>query len=173
MRPGLPLRTCHDWVMHTTCAHATVVAVAAHALAVIAATCVGGRHRRLNPMPTLPHNSAAASARSRHRLGVIAMQRRRNLRLHHVHRGEPLMKLPNRGVWRSMCAAGRDNGFSFAPRKCDFFQVHYTMALTLSLACWDYDRVRALQDGRVRPEGVHINFLNHRVEETWVWRPDN
>lgn len=40
------------------------------------------------------------------------------------------------------------------------------MALTLSLACWDYDRVKALQDGRVRPEGIQLNFLNYRVEET-------
>lgn len=40
------------------------------------------------------------------------------------------------------------------------------MALPLSVACWDYDRVKALEDGRVRPEGIQLNFLNHRVEET-------
>jgi 4,5-dihydroxyphthalate decarboxylase len=37
--------------------------------------------------------------------------------------------------------------------------------LHLSLACWDYDRVRALQDGRVRPEGIDLNFLALPVEE--------
>lgn len=39
--------------------------------------------------------------------------------------------------------------------------------LHLSLACWDYDRVKALQDGRVRPEGIDVNFLPLRVEETF------
>ncbi|KQV06439.1 hypothetical protein [Leifsonia sp. Root112D2] len=39
--------------------------------------------------------------------------------------------------------------------------------LQLSFACWDYDRVRALQDGRVRPEGIDLNFLPLRVEETF------
>lgn len=32
-------------------------------------------------------------------------------------------------------------------------------ALPLNFACWDYDRVRALQDGRVRPEGIDLRFL--------------
>jgi 4,5-dihydroxyphthalate decarboxylase len=39
--------------------------------------------------------------------------------------------------------------------------------LKLSLACWDYDRVRALQDGTVRPDGIELNFLNLPVEETF------
>ncbi|KAJ6514981.1 4,5-dihydroxyphthalate decarboxylase [Mycena vitilis] len=39
--------------------------------------------------------------------------------------------------------------------------------LHLSLACWDYDRVKALEDGRVKPEGIQLNFLNLRVEETF------
>ncbi|KAJ7142180.1 4,5-dihydroxyphthalate decarboxylase [Mycena filopes] len=39
--------------------------------------------------------------------------------------------------------------------------------LHLSLACWDYDRVKALEDGRVKPEGIDLNFLNLRVEETF------
>lgn len=38
-------------------------------------------------------------------------------------------------------------------------------ALSLSLACWDYDRTRALQDGRVRADGMDINFIPLRVEE--------
>jgi len=39
--------------------------------------------------------------------------------------------------------------------------------LTLSFACWDYDRTRALQDGRVRPEGVELVPLMLPVEETF------
>lgn len=39
--------------------------------------------------------------------------------------------------------------------------------LRLSLACWDYDRVRALMDGTVRPEGIDLNFQNLVVEETF------
>ncbi|KEF62712.1 4,5-dihydroxyphthalate decarboxylase [Exophiala aquamarina CBS 119918] len=41
------------------------------------------------------------------------------------------------------------------------------MVLKLSFACWDYDRMKALEDGRVRPEGIELNFLNYRVEETF------
>ncbi|EOD51384.1 putative -dihydroxyphthalate decarboxylase protein [Neofusicoccum parvum UCRNP2] len=41
------------------------------------------------------------------------------------------------------------------------------MVLQLSFACWDYDRMKAIEDGRVRPEGVELNFLNYRVEETF------
>jgi 4,5-dihydroxyphthalate decarboxylase len=40
-------------------------------------------------------------------------------------------------------------------------------ALRLSLACWDYDRTRALQDGSVQAEGIELNFLNLPVEETF------
>jgi 4,5-dihydroxyphthalate decarboxylase len=39
--------------------------------------------------------------------------------------------------------------------------------LPLTFACVDYDRTRALQDGRVRPEGVDLNFLALPVEETF------
>lgn len=45
------------------------------------------------------------------------------------------------------------------------------MALKLSFACWDYDRMKALEDGRVRAEGIELNFLNYRVEETYVHIP--
>ena len=31
--------------------------------------------------------------------------------------------------------------------------------LPVSLACWDYDRMLALKDGSVRPEGVQLTFL--------------
>jgi 4,5-dihydroxyphthalate decarboxylase len=39
--------------------------------------------------------------------------------------------------------------------------------LRLTLACWDYDRTRALADGRVRPEGIDLNVLPLHVEETF------
>src|SRR3954462_3662526 len=39
--------------------------------------------------------------------------------------------------------------------------------LRLSLACWDYDRTRALADGRVRPDGIDLEYLNQPVEETF------
>lgn len=39
--------------------------------------------------------------------------------------------------------------------------------LSLTFACESYDRIRALQDGRVRPEGVDLNILALPVEETF------
>jgi len=39
--------------------------------------------------------------------------------------------------------------------------------LQLSLACWDYDRTRALADGSVRPEGIDLVYQNLFVEETF------
>ncbi len=40
-------------------------------------------------------------------------------------------------------------------------------ALRLTLACWDYDRTRALIDGRVRPDGIDLVYLAQPVEETF------
>ncbi len=40
-------------------------------------------------------------------------------------------------------------------------------ALRLTLACWDYDRTRALADGRVRPDGIELVYLSQPVEETF------
>ena len=40
-------------------------------------------------------------------------------------------------------------------------------ALRLTLACWDYDRTRALIDGSVAPEGIDLVYLNQPVEETF------
>jgi 4,5-dihydroxyphthalate decarboxylase len=40
-------------------------------------------------------------------------------------------------------------------------------ALRLTLACWDYDRTRALMDGTVKPEGIELIYLNQPVEETF------
>ena len=39
--------------------------------------------------------------------------------------------------------------------------------LRLSLACWNYDRTRALAEGRVQPEGIELNYLSMPVEETF------
>ena len=39
--------------------------------------------------------------------------------------------------------------------------------LRLTLACWDYDRTRALADGRVAPEGIDLNLVPLHVEETF------
>lgn len=41
--------------------------------------------------------------------------------------------------------------------------------IRLTLACWDYDRTRALQEGKVEVEGVELTYLPLRVEETF-WR---
>ncbi len=40
--------------------------------------------------------------------------------------------------------------------------------IPLTVACWDYDRTRALFDGRVRIEGCDANFLGLPVEETFL-----
>ena len=39
--------------------------------------------------------------------------------------------------------------------------------IRLTLACWNYDRTRALADGRVRVDGVDLNYLSLPVEETF------
>jgi 4,5-dihydroxyphthalate decarboxylase len=39
--------------------------------------------------------------------------------------------------------------------------------LPLTLACWDYDRTRALLEGRVPVDGIELNYLNLPVEETF------
>ena len=39
--------------------------------------------------------------------------------------------------------------------------------LKLSLACWNYDRTRAIQDGSVQPDGININYHDLPVEETF------
>jgi 4,5-dihydroxyphthalate decarboxylase len=39
--------------------------------------------------------------------------------------------------------------------------------LRLTLGCWNYDRTRALLEGRVQPDGIDLNYLNMPVEETF------
>lgn len=41
--------------------------------------------------------------------------------------------------------------------------------IRLTLACWDYDRTRALQEGSAQVEGIELTYLPLRVEETF-WR---
>jgi len=41
--------------------------------------------------------------------------------------------------------------------------------LYLTVACGDYDRTRALQDGSVQPEGIRLNYLPLQAEEIF-WR---
>ncbi len=39
--------------------------------------------------------------------------------------------------------------------------------LRLSLGCWNYDRTRGLQDGRIQPDGIDLTYLDMPVEETF------
>jgi len=39
--------------------------------------------------------------------------------------------------------------------------------LPLTLACWDYDRTRALQTGAVRPEGIELTYLPLMMPESF------
>ena len=39
--------------------------------------------------------------------------------------------------------------------------------LRLSLACWNYDRTRALMDESIGPDGIDLTYLNLPVEETF------
>jgi 4,5-dihydroxyphthalate decarboxylase len=39
--------------------------------------------------------------------------------------------------------------------------------LPLTLACWNYDRTRALADSSITPDGIELNYLNLPVEETF------
>ncbi len=39
--------------------------------------------------------------------------------------------------------------------------------LPITLACWDYDRTRAIADGTVQPDGIALNYLSLPVEETF------
>ena len=41
--------------------------------------------------------------------------------------------------------------------------------VNITLSCWDYDRTRPLQEGRVLVEGIDLTYLPLRVEETF-WR---
>jgi 4,5-dihydroxyphthalate decarboxylase len=42
-----------------------------------------------------------------------------------------------------------------------------TRKVPMTLSCWDYDRTRALMDGRVQVEGVDLTYLPLVIEETF------
>ena len=44
--------------------------------------------------------------------------------------------------------------------------------LALNFACWGYDRMQPLADGRVQPDGIDLNFHDLEVEKVWkrVWQ---
>lgn len=44
--------------------------------------------------------------------------------------------------------------------------------LHVTVACGDYDRTKALQDGTVQPEGIRLNYLSLQAEEIF-WRMSN
>ena len=47
-------------------------------------------------------------------------------------------------------------------------RIYFLVAkLRLTLACWNYDRTRALLEGRIQPDGVDLTYLNLPVEETF------
>jgi 4,5-dihydroxyphthalate decarboxylase len=39
--------------------------------------------------------------------------------------------------------------------------------MRIALACWDYDRTRAIADGRIRPEGLEVDSISLPPEETF------
>jgi 4,5-dihydroxyphthalate decarboxylase len=39
--------------------------------------------------------------------------------------------------------------------------------MRIALACWDYDRTRAIADGRIRPEGLEVDYVALPPEETF------
>src|SRR5438105_7317670 len=79
------------------------------------------------------------------------------------------------GAWRRWkCARRFSSRRNRAARsRCDTRSrcpADYTRAmnrLPLTLACWEYDRTRALADGAVRPDGIDLTYLNLPVEETF------
>jgi 4,5-dihydroxyphthalate decarboxylase len=38
--------------------------------------------------------------------------------------------------------------------------MHEMADLKLTLACWNYDRTRALMDGSVKPDGIELQYEN-------------
>ena len=39
--------------------------------------------------------------------------------------------------------------------------------LRITLGCWNYDRTRALAEGRIQPDGIDLIFISMPVEETF------
>jgi 4,5-dihydroxyphthalate decarboxylase len=64
-------------------------------------------------------------------------------------------------VARAISEAKTSRGVSSAQRRS------FMSRLPLSLACWNYDRTRALMDGTIVPDGIDLTYLNLPVEETF------
>src|SRR5690242_18376591 len=79
------------------------------------------------------------------------------------------------GAWRRwkfarLCSSRRNKAAKSpcgirSPRPADYTRAMNRLPLTL--ACWEYDRTRALADGAVRPDGIDLTYLNLPVEETF------
>jgi len=52
-------------------------------------------------------------------------------------------------------------------RSVDARDLGNVSTLRLTLACWNYDRTRALLEARIRPDGIDLNYLSLPVEETF------
>src|SRR5215472_14976469 len=61
----------------------------------------------------------------------------------------------------------RQAAFVMTPRSRSGPRRARSTKLKLTFACWNYDRTRALADGRVRPDGIELNYLDLPVEETF------
>jgi len=44
---------------------------------------------------------------------------------------------------------------------------NFVSKLRITLGCWNYDRTRALAEGRIQPDGIDLNFISMPVEETF------
>jgi 4,5-dihydroxyphthalate decarboxylase len=71
----------------------------------------------------------------------------------------------SRREWIST-ATGAGATIAVMPRAA-FSSTRQTSKLRLTMACWDYDRTRAVMDGRVAFDGIEMTYLPLVVEETF------
>ena len=50
-------------------------------------------------------------------------------------------------------------------KRSGYKRIQFLAKHPITLACWDYDRTRALADGIVQPDGIALNYLSLPVEE--------
>src|SRR6266545_4788185 len=72
-------------------------------------------------------------------------------------------------AWVSACSILREAAVRCPPDQEAGFGAGERMVsrLRLSLACWNYDRTRALMDESIKPDGIDLTYLNLPVEETF------
>src|SRR5688572_30401004 len=68
---------------------------------------------------------------------------------------------------RQWLAAAAGAGAVAAAARNVAFSAPQTSKLRLTMACWDYDRVRAIMENRVTFDGIEMTFLPLIVEETF------